>query len=409
MKNLFLQKKDVFSFFLVCLFFVSIVLTPNSVNSKVIIITLLYSLFFFNWRSLKTGLSNHYPLLLFFIICSLSLLYSDNLSLGLKRIERLTILPVSILIFSFLPLKRSSLTNILKFYVVVIFTATIYSHIITIITFINNNEPHLRNIFKLNYSYLALGKTIGLHPAYYSLYILTAIIILFHFFKKSKLLNQIFVVLGILYLSFFIIHLSSRTSIVILYVIILFNLITFLFKKKKILRGFLFLALFHIFAYLAITNIGTTKYRFQHIFGFTYYTGYTVNDGDHKLKLWSAAFHANKNVFWGNGIGDVQKALNEQYELNNLEKPLNRSYNSHNQYIEYYVGMGVMGLLAFLYILFYYLKNFYQRRNLIGLQFIISTSLLYLVECVWNRHNGIVFICFMIGLLWKLNSDYEEG
>ncbi|WP_344787237.1 hypothetical protein [Postechiella marina] len=152
-------------------------------------------------------------------------------------------------------------------------------------------------------------------------------------------------------------------------------------------------------------NVGVTKYRFQHLLGFTYYTGYTVNDTNHKTKLWTAAASANNNILIGNGIGDIQQSLNEQYEKYKLEKPLKNDYNSHNQYIEFYVGLGIIGLGVFIYLLFNYFWIFIKFKDFIGLQFIIIVTITSITECIWNRHHGIVFIAFW---LFYLNSYQNQ-
>jgi O-antigen ligase len=233
------------------------------------------------------------------------------------------------------------------------------------------------------------------------LYILTAIIFVLHFIKEKTVSNfqKLLLLLIFIYFSIFIVQLSSRMAIVILYLVTLFNLVQYIVEKKKIIKGLSLLILFHSLAFILIMNIGVTKYRFQHLMGFTYYTGYTVNDSNHKIKLWTAAISANQNIFLGNGIGDVQTALNNEYEKADLKTPLLLEYNSHNQYIQYYVGLGIIGLATFLYLLFYYTKLFIVTKNTVGLQFILVIAILSFTECLWNRHNGIVFIVFMIMLL----------
>jgi len=187
------------------------------------------------------------------------------------------------------------------------------------------------------------------------------------------------------------------------------NIIQHMISHKKLLKGIVMLTLFHLISFIIIMNVGVTKYRFQHLLGFTYYTGYTVNDSDHKIQLWSAAINANDNVLLGNGVGDIQSSLNKQYVISDLKKPLELEYNSHNQYLEYYVGYGIIGLILFLYIFYYYGRFFIQHKNFIGIQFLIITLIISLTECLWNRHNGIVFIVFVLLLLYKYNYEVENN
>ena len=182
----------------------------------------------------------------------------------------------------------------------------------------------------------------------------------------------------------------------------MYNIISYAITHRNFLKSIFWIIFFHGIIVFTILNVGVTKYRLQHIFGFTYYTGYTVNDGTHKLKLWEAALGANKNFIVGTGMG-IETSLRNQYQKVGLVKPLKENYNSHNQYIEYYVGLGMVGVLVFCYILFYFSKAFYLLKNTMGLQFIVITALLSITECLWNRHHGIVFFAIMLGLFWQLN------
>ena len=356
-------------------------------------------------QALRQTWKHHYPLVLLFLWMLFSLLYSQNLEMGLDKIQRAVILPVSILIYSGLRLSKKGTLSLLVLFAFLVILACLYSHTLTINQFLLNQETEFRSLFNLNYSYLALGKTLDIHPTYYAFFIVSAIIILLDQLGRlhanwTKFLFGI----GIAYLSFFIIHLSSRVGIVILYAIILHQIFRVLIKKKAIVQGLILLVGFHLFLFLLISQIGITKYRFQHIFGFKYYTGYEVNDGNHKLALWSEAVSSNEQFLFGNGIGDIGDSLKEQFANAGLKKPAERGYNSHNQYIEYYVGIGFIGMILFLNVLFYYFRNFFRSSNHIGIYFIFALSIFCITECIWNRHHGIVFSVIMLGVLHFLNS-----
>nr|WP_299071515.1 O-antigen ligase family protein [uncultured Allomuricauda sp.] len=208
----------------------------------------------------------------------------------------------------------------------------------------------------------------------------------------------------ILYFSFFIVHLSSRIGIVALYVVLLLNLVRHIRKHKSWIKGVVVLFAIHGLLAFIVLNVGVTKYRFQHIFGFEYYTGYKVNDGQHKLKLWNAAIGANENFLFGNGMGDINSALKEKFASLKSTKAITENYNSHNQYIEYYVGLGFLGFVVFTYLLLYYGYMFLKHGNFLGFQFIVITAILCLTESLWSRHHGIVFSVIFLGVILGLNN-----
>jgi len=406
MLSLIFRNKQILTLALFFVFLVTLIFAPNDANSKAIAVLVLFSFCFFNLNELRNFTQRHYPLLILFLLICLSLVYTDNLTIGLKKIQRVFIVPMLLLVFSFLRLSKSSTWIILRIFVVLVLLAALFSHIVIITQFLDNEESSYRSLFNLNYSYFSLGKPLGLHPTYFSYFVLAALVILLQFLRQGITVGQKILLLSIIaYLSFFVIHLSSRTSIVILYLIIIYNILDYSFKSKELLKGVLFLLLFHSFLAYVVLNVGVTKYRFQHIFGFTYYTGYTVNDGNHKLNLWSAALKANNNILIGNGMGDIQSSLQIEYAKAGLIKPLRENYNSHNQYIEYYVGLGFLGFLTLCYLLLYYALVFLRENNQIGFQFIAITGIICLTECVFSRHHGIVFFCFMLFLLLGFSPE----
>ena len=414
MKIFFKEKKSFIDLLIALLVFASLIWGPNSINSKFIILFSMYGIVSFlfldrNMSKFKKVFRFYMPMVLLFLVYLLSLLYSDDLRMGSIKIQRLTSLIIFATVFSCTKFEKRTLRRIFNYYPFVVLVACLYSHSVVVKKFIVNKEDSLRKLFNLDYSYKVLGDTIDLHTTYYSLYILIAIVIVLENFKRFLNLYEKFLYLLLIgYFSFFVLHLSSRMCIILLYIVILFNIIRFFSAKRQFFKGIAVTIIFHMALFMMASGISATKYRFQHILGFTYYTGYMVNDGEHKLNLWKAALDANKNFLIGNGVGDIQNSLNRAYAKNNLQKPLKENYNSHNQYIEVYVGMGITGLIVFLYLLGYYLFFFIKHKNSIGIQFMIIISLISLTECIWNRHNGLVFICFMLGLLLQLSLTEHE-
>lgn len=403
------SKKPFIALLLFILFFATLVLTPNDINSKVIILMVFASLLYFSLSKFKVFGKNHLALLVLFLLIVQSLIYTEDFGAGAQKIQRVLILPLFFLIYPSIDLSKKISLHILKSIVFVVLIATVWSHIMVINTFIENGESNIRNLFNLNYSYLNLGNTLDIHPTYYSYFILTATIITVDLLKKSKskILKFLYVLL-IIYFSFFIVHLSSRIGLLALYLVLLFNVILFIGSSGAWKKGILILVVVHLALFAIVWNIGVTKYRIQHIFGFEYYTGYKVNDGQHKLRLWGAAINANHNFIFGNGMGDINETLKEQYVSLENDRAVDENYNAHNQFIEYYVGIGVLGLFTFVYILYNYARTFLRAKNYLGLQFIVITSILCLTESLWSRHHGIVFFVMMLGIFWQLNKNENQ-
>src|SRR5690606_4753094 len=98
-----------------------------------------------------------------------------------------------------------------------------------------------------------------------------------------------------LYFSFFIFHISARLPIAVMFLIYNIVIVYYFIKTKKIKQGAFLLLFLYISSRIVLYNVRVTRYRFQQVFGFTYYDGSTHQDGKYKLRQWQASLAANNN------------------------------------------------------------------------------------------------------------------
>lgn len=391
-------KQEGISLILILLLLLTLPL-KNSLNSISIILLFVYSLIvLFKNRSFNWLIFNKLsPLLLFFLFATISIFYSENSKRAIDTVVRFLPLLLFPFIFSILAIKKQSFLKILKFFTLWMVLLCLYSHSLILIKFFQNNDV-IGNLFNNHYSYSSLSiDTIGLHSTYYAYYVLVAIVFLIYFIlgeKRRKFALLYFVGLG--YLSFFILHLSARTPIVVLFLLLSFFLVHSFYKKKQVIKGILYLLLFFILAGVVGYNVKATRYRFQHIFGFTYYNGIRHDDGINKLKQWEAGIRANENLVFGNGIGDANNSIFTSYENLDLFTYAQRRYNAHNQFIQTYVGLGILGLSILFFLFYYYFKFYFAQSFFIGYVIIAISFVLFQTESFLERHNGIVMFAFLI-------------
>jgi O-antigen ligase len=152
-------------------------------------------------------------------------------------------------------------------------------------------------------------------------------------------------------------------------------------------------------------NVRITRYRFQQVFGFTYANGNEFNDGLNKLQQFKAAIESNNNVLLGNGIGDANDEIYKAYTNLGLDTYAERKYNAHNQFIQTYGGLGLIGVMVLLAIFGYALFVFIRDRNFLGILFVLSSLLLFQTESMLERHHGIVLFVFLICISFQLQND----
>src|SRR5690606_10205664 len=236
----------------------------ESINSIALSLLFIYSLFYYIKCRKALSFHHFYPFLILFSILALNLLLFVPLDQQDKWKYLLRFIPFLIIPLSFSAMKISekNITYTQLIFIIWICINALYSHTIILNRLFSNGES-LYLIFRKDYSYMELSHTIGLDSTYYAYFVLLAIIIsLQKLIKENKKINRILYITLISYLSFFIIHLSSRMMIIALLGVILYYIFYYFFLRKKMILGFICILITSIFISTILYNVRATRYRF---------------------------------------------------------------------------------------------------------------------------------------------------
>lgn len=353
----------------------------------------------------------------FYFLLILSFLYSQNLSYGLRVLERnIAWIIYPTIIFSSTYLEKHKFKLVLASFVagcavaVLICLASAFYHY---------------SIFKESkyFFYHQFGSYIGIHAVYFSFYLSIALFITVYFYFKDRefYTSKMKLLTGILVALFLIAIVLLSSKIIIASLFVIFNMIVLrvFMKKRKIKRGLPILIVTNILIILLILNIPFIRERFilaidanlelvkkDDYSGIRRYSGPTI-----RLILWKFAFeitNEEKSWLFGNGIGDARelqrlKALEHNLFTGKPEDyrgwPDLTKYNAHNQYVQYLLSLGLIGLSYFLFLLAVLFKSAYKS----GEDILVFTLLIFCIfsfsECTMERYRGIVFSIFLISLL----------
>jgi len=249
-----------------------------------------------------------------------------------------------------------------------------------------------------------------MHPSYFSMYLIFGIPLIYHLYKtrlKPKSLNKIgYFFLGI-YFIFIIYLLQSTAGFISLAVILLLMLIneTSIVKKKK-LSFFLFGFILSIFAVLFIVNI-----KSNHLSDFKnkFSTESVSTSSSIRLEMWKNSYSMwVENPIIGIGPSDIRDVFKEKLaESGNIEFATG-NYNMHNQFLESFIGLGILGLIALLSILFYSFKTALKNKNLLLAYLLIIIIINFFFESVLNRQSGLFFLLFFLSLLVFLPKSLPD-
>jgi O-antigen ligase len=390
---------------LLILVLITVPLGGHAVNSIAVILFFLASLYNFIVNKPKIKFSGTQFLLLgFYLLCIFSLLWTDNLDAtitGLVRFLSYLVLPLA---FAFNSNNSFNKEKIIEIFSKSLVFCAIYCVLVATINSIVNLDISFLFYHKLSSN---LG---DLNAIYLSVFI--SLGVSFFLIKKEKSKFEVFY---LVFLGFFLILLSSKLIISVT----LIGVILYFSQKrgfKKIKLKYLFLIpIVTILFFFASSNFSKrVKVEFERTkinevlnkkdFGHVYlWTG--VGLRLFQTKAFIEILQEQKKILFGFGLNNSQKTLNHKYEEYNLYSGF-LNYNYHNQYIQVFAELGVIGLSLLLLILYLILKNAIIYKDYFLLSFIILILVVCITESFLWRQRGMVFF-IVISLLFNKSKKYS--
>ncbi|POS02986.1 O-antigen ligase-like membrane protein [Flavobacterium croceum DSM 17960] len=406
MNILNLKKKDI-----LLVLFNSMLFTipfPFIINS---ISLILFSIFYiYYYRDNFIFCFNFYlflPISYFILVLILCLLFqNENLFFGIKKNIPFLVIPLFFLNASFV--KEVDIKTVLKHYSFSFLLVALYFILNAFYCFLLTKDRELFFFQKL------VG--IDQNAIYVSVY---ASIAMFYFYSKNNktILDRI----SLVFLLFFIFLLSSKT---VIFIDILLSIIYYFFfsKKNKSVRvltfvcGFLFI-LFSCYFVPQVNKRVLEEYEtafvdntINDLYSNTKQKTYNVSLKDayynksfkknqffpgtayrvFHIRLFKEIMNKKKEWFRGLGINNTDLLLHEKYLKYNVF--LNQNYfNFHNQYVQSFAELGLIGLIIVVLMVFFNVYNAIQKQSFLHLAFAFMMLVFFLTEVFLIRQRGIMF------------------
>lgn len=256
------------------------------------------------------------------------------------------------------------------------------------------------------------------HRLYYCTVLVLAIISAF-FVRKNlqekygKLIGWVMVIGSSALLLGMIILSESRSTILVIFILIIINIL-YLFKlKHRVLAIVLIAFISSTTLFLAIkyhprmNNFTASDFNILK-------TGKTEKDPnlvEARLFIWHAVFSSTDEYFWaGKGVGNSTDFLVEKYEKLDYPKIFTeREYGAHNQYLIALIDIGIFGCV-FLILYFMVFHLFFEgRARLFAMNFSALTGVNLLTEGMLGRVDGVIILCFfMLLCIWMQKEEHEK-
>ncbi|MCX6291722.1 MAG: O-antigen ligase family protein [Bacteroidetes bacterium] len=265
-----------------------------------------------------------------------------------------------------------------------------------------------------------------LHPSYFSMYLNLAIIFLAdELIRKWDVLSHVKKIAGIslcYFLFVTIIQLSARTASVVAFVTV-FVFLLYRFKQdvkwgRKYVISFLFLVSLFLVQFYLLNHVN----RFNDVKSIikeepVQPAGNKIEEpiienenstGLH-MKIWKYSIALGKrSPLIGVGTGDIKDELENIYRENNFNAGVAGRFNCHNQFLNTFVALGLIGLISLFLMYYPGLKISFKNRDWIYFFFLLIVILNSMTECLFEKQNGILFFA-AFNILFYLRSQSDSA
>lgn len=350
---------------------------------------------------------------LFFLLNLLGVIYSADQRIGWFNLEKKISLVVLPVMLASIQLRKEDVRKLLHVFIITCIAATficlwiafrkayVASPALNFDSYSNASfyslNPNVSTIWMF-ISYIELASGIGIHPSYFSLYLVFCIFLLIHFYAESFIsLTSVkkTILLSLLgYLSIFILLLSSRIMVFAFFSISLYGLHKFLKSAPRSIYLASSLAYILFFSGILYLNPVSRFRGYQEIVTtYPYLTsGLQTQSTTIRASLWSLSIKSLPEINWllGVGPGDVEHLISEISKRSNITNVLGTN-DPHNQYLQTLLGLGVLGLSTLIICFVWPAYISYQMGNFPYLGFIFLFAILCITETAMELQKGIVF------------------
>ena len=380
-------------------------LLPFGINLSIFIV--LWSLCFFMFDDVKGGmkkvLSNKWSWVLigFLVLHTVAYFSSTNKSEAATSIEiKLSFLAFPILFFASNFNEMQVKKTVISFVSGCFLVCLIYLFRAGFLFFFQDFNA----FFYTEFTYF-------MHPSYFAMYLILALlIIMLYYHQWLGHLSNLNVKIGFLSVVFVVcIVLASSKMGLLTAVLILPSTLLALWYKAGYKKSIVALVLLMVIGFAVMYKL------FPDYFG-RIKTAINVSSSVETIDKTSAESTAVRILIWEEAIkiikqhwllgttpGDANDELYKAYKLNGMTGALKKNLNAHNQYLQTFIGTGIIGFLLLCAMTLGTMIYGFLKKNTILILFSLLIILNFLVESMLQAQAGFIFFVFFLCLFLKYN------
>jgi O-antigen ligase len=254
------------------------------------------------------------------------------------------------------------------------------------------------------FEFLASRFSIFMHRSYFACYLVIGIILIFENIRSAYSISSVVLI------SFFsvgVLQTESKAGIVCLFLVFVFQFYSLLKLKHKKFNWILTFSIF-LFSTILLTN-NPIKSRFESMFdavgNMQTKNNNSVESNTARIIMWNTSLDVWKeNFLFGTGTGDYDDELTaKNIEYKNFGVAKER-LNSHNQFLNSAVQLGLVGFLVLLMI--FISSYFFSEKKMWQLLILVVFLINFLVESFLETQAGIILFCTLLLLFFsRKNTD----
>ena len=344
---------------------------------------------------------------MFYVIHCVSMFYTENLAEGWATLEKrlsFLLLPLMFFIFDFSYLDRENVRKVLWAFTLGIL-AVVCADLLSAAWDVAFRGAGASRFFYVNLS--------SEHHTYISMHICVGIIVCFadlvRMAKGGRLWQKLLLALALVLFTVATVLLESRAGLLCMVAVYFFLFLWMIFGRKMYLAGL-------VTAIVAVVAVGVVVLALPNAVTRVTDTVKSVTSSEKSEDvrvtiLRSTLPVARDNWLTGVGVGDKIDAYMEQYRKDGNQIPLEREYNSHNQFVDTTTVTGILGLALLLcfFVVPAVLAIRDRRFDVVFALFLFVIFFNALFESVFEKQAGIMFFVLLFVTMFSGNFEAEKG
>lgn len=255
--------------------------------------------------------------------------------------------------------------------------------------------------YKLNnlgdyFFYSRFSELLGKHTTSFSLFIVLSMLFLMHEAIKGRRKWRVVVPI-LLFFMLMLYFISTRISIIGLGIGMAVLLLMNVKRKRK------WLALSVPILVLGLFAMPNFQKRFEP-------SGTEIgqiSDVEFRKYHWKSVIETiqSRPLLLGTGSGSDRAFLFEKYKYYRLTSAYELNYNAHNQFLEYLLDFGLLGLFSILTLLSYLYRRMIKDKNGLGLSMLSVFTIYFITESLFSTQAGVVTFALIMSVLLAYNPE----